>query len=251
MKITKLLFTVLITLPFLFSCQKPFNDPDPPPQSPGSQLFLPKTYTEDYTSSVSGHSVITFNLSYDASDRLISMISAASPGDKFIYQYSGNTVTMDLYNSNLISIHEIFYLNSSSFIDSTLQYNDTKDTSTEKYLYNSNKQLLKLIEYDYTTATGAEIDNIHNYLYDANGNLIKENDNSGEITYEYSTLLNTLSVGLDLLPRSKYLVKTTSFSIGGTTGILNHTYTFDSSNRLTTEKIVADTGEVAIKTYTY
>jgi hypothetical protein len=38
---------------------------------------------------------------------------------------------------------------------------------------------------------------------------------------------------------------------GGSTVILNHTYTFDGSNRLSTEKITDDTGDIVIKTYTY
>ena len=250
MKTTKILFTVFLGLLLFSSCQKPLIYDDLLPETPPQSARV-KTYTEDFTSPATGQSVETFNLNYDASNRLISMISATTVGDKFIYQYSGNTITMDFYRSNELSIHEVSFLNSSSFLDSTFQYNDTEDSSTAKYLYNSNNQLVKLIEYDYSAEHGAELYNTHNYFYDASGNLTKETDDNSVLTYEYSTFLNTLSVGLDHLPRSKYLVKTTSYSVGGVNGTINHTYTFDGGNRLTSEKIVADTGEIAIKSYTY
>jgi hypothetical protein len=179
------------------------------------------------------------------------MISASSPGDKFIYQYSGNSITMDLYNSNVLSIHETFFLNSFSFVDSTLQYNDTKDTMTEKYFYNSNKQLIKLKQYDFTTSTGAVLFETTDYTYDGTGNLISLSTGSELTTYEYSTLLNTLSIGPGILPQAKYLVSKTTYTSGGSTTVLTHTYTFDSSNRLTTEKIVTSDGDILIKTYTY
>lgn len=248
MKTTKILITVLVGFLFFSSCQKPFTDELLPLPQQSARV---KTYTEDFTSPATGNSVETFNLNYDANNRLISMISATSVGDKFIYQYSGNTITMDFYRSNELTIHEVSYLNSSSFVDSTFQYNDTEDSSTEKYLYNSNNQLVKLTEYDYTAAGGAEIYNTHNYFYDADGNLTRETDDYSQITYEYSTLLNTLFIGFDHLPHRKYLVKTTRYSFGATTGTINHTYTFDSSNRLTSEKTISDTGEIAIKSYTY
>src|SRR5947208_6941337 len=133
---------------FFDSCQKQTDTPS------SSQSFKIKTYTEDVTSA-SYHSVITYNLTYDSQNRLISVESTTSPGDKFVYSYpQQNLFQMDLYNSNLLSIHEDFYLNSFSYVDSTFQYNDTNDSTTEKYVYNSAKQLIERREYFYQSTTG-------------------------------------------------------------------------------------------------
>jgi hypothetical protein len=250
-----LLPAVFFAFLFFSSCQKPFIDPNPAPQNPAIS-FLPKTYTEDYTSDVSGHVVITFNLSYDGNNRLVSMVSSTSSGDKFLFQYTPTAIITDIYNSNQLSIHEVGYLNASSYIDSTFQYNDTQDTSSERYLYNAGNQLVQINEYVYSGALCILPDGILKYTYDAGGNLVQETEEFNgviyqSLTYEYTSLLNTLAVSLDYLPRNKYLKKTTHFDLNGTTGTLNHTYTFDSNNRLTGETIVANTGEVAIKTYTY
>jgi hypothetical protein len=182
------------------------------------------------------------------------MISASSPGDKFIYQYnSNNTYTLDLYNSNILSIHEVFFINSSlSLFDSTFQYNDTKDSSTEKYIYDSNKQLVTLKQYYYSAVNGAVLWNTHNYSYDTYGNMIQDTDNTTTVSYTYyGNLLNTLLIGSVYETQNKYLVKTTSFQSGGNIIAINYTYTFDSSNRVTSQKAVASNGDVIIKTYTY
>lgn len=257
MKTIKVVFALFITI-LSFSCQKEIASESSASGSSsgansGSALFRPKTYTEDVTSSSLGNSVTTYNLTYDASGRLLSMVSASSPGDKFVYQYSSNnTYTMDIYNSNKVSIHSVFFINSFSLIDSIFKYNDTKDTSTSKYLYNSSKQLVKQKEYDYTTARGAVLYKTYNYEYDSNGNVIKESDNSSVKTYDYySNLSNNLSIGLIYFLPNKNLPKTTTYTSGGQTETLNHTYTFDNNNRLSTEKIVASSGDVIIRTYTY
>ena len=252
MKTIKVVFALFITL-LSFSCQKEIasDSSSSSGANSGSSLFLVKTYTEDVTSSSIGHSVTTYNLTYDASGRLLSMVSASSSGDKFVYRYnSNNTFTMDIYNSNVVSIHSVFFINSFSLVDSIFKYNDTKDTSTSKYLYNSSKQLVKQKEYDYTTARGAVLYNTYNYEYDSNGNAIKESDNSSVKTYDYySNLTNNLSLGLIYFSPNKNLLKTTTYTSGGQTETLNHTYTFNSNNRLSTEKIVASSGDVFIRTY--
>jgi hypothetical protein len=246
MRFTKILFTIFIALGFA-SCQKEISTDNG--NTPTSSKI--KTYTEDVTSG-SGHSVITFNLAYDSNDRLISMVSAASSGDRFEFQYSNGSFTSDLYNSNALSIHEVFFINRNSLLDSTFQYNDTNDSSTEKYLYNSAMQLTTLKEYDYSLVTGPLLFNTENYVYDSNGNVIKMTDNSSVTTYDYYTnLVNNLVLLPDYLPVNKNLVKTTTSNLGGTTTTLNHTYTFDSNNRISTERIIVDSGEIAIKTYTY
>ena len=243
----KILLAALVTTIAVSSCQKEIS-----PESPSSPVTSKiKTYTEDVTSAGS-HSTITFNVNYDGSDRLISMVSASSPGDKFLYQYSSGNFTIDLYNSSSISIHEIFFVNNNSFIDSTFQYNDTNDSMTEKYIYNSAKQLVTIKQYDYSKTSGSVLSNVENYTYDTDGNAIKVADDYTVITYEYyPSLLNNLGAFTPYLPGNKKLVKTTSVNDGSGVTTVNHTYTFDANNRITSEKDVADNGDIFIKTYTY
>lgn len=235
------------------SCQKEITGELPEiKDSLPTASTLVKTYTEDITFSASNHQVETYNLSYDSSERLLSMIGTSNPGNKFIYQYSDSLYTMDIYNDNLVSIHELFFLNNLSLVDSTLQYNDTNDTVSEKYIYNSANQLTILRVYDYSSVFGTTLSNTHNYSYDAAGNTTNESDNSSVITYEYYTnLLNTLNFGQFYSNRNTNLTKTTTSTSGGSPDIVEHTYTFDNQNRLSSEKEIANNGIVVIKSYTY
>lgn len=220
-----------------------------------------KTYTEDVTSPSSGHNVITFNISYDASDRIVSAISTTSSGDKFLFNYTSNSkYSQDLYVSGTLSIHEDFFMNSNSLPDSTFQYNDTNDTTTEKYFYNSGNQLTSMNEYIYSTITGTQLDNTTNYTYDTNGNLVGTTDTNNQIeTYDYySDLVNVMP---SVIPGSNptlnskkkmNLVKThTVTSNGSLVGSTISTYTFDSNNRISTIKQTADDGTIAVQTFTY
>ena len=238
----------------LTSCQKEITGDTTSTTTPTPTVSSRvKTYTEDVNLS-GAHTIVTFNLAYDASGRITSMTSASNPGDKFLFQYNGNTsYTMDLYNSNILSIHEVFFINSLKLIDSTFQYNDTKDTMTEKYIYNPAKQLTQLRQYDYTTATGAVLWEATNYQYDANGNMVKETNSYSVTNYDYYTnLVNNLSLGFVYETTTKNLVKTTTYISGGSTDVFDHTYTFDSQNRISTEKIMESGGTDSItRTYTY
>ncbi len=150
-----------------------------------------------------------------------------------------------------LSIHEVFFLNSNSLVDSTFQYNDTFDSTTEKYIYNNAKQLVTLKEYDYSLLTGGVLSNTTNYKYDGNGNQISAMDDYSATYYDYTALANTLVIGAPYFPTNKNLVKTSTYSFGVTTIILNHTYTFDGNNRLSSEKITDGAAYTLIKTYTY
>jgi hypothetical protein len=190
-----------------------------------------------------------FNLSYDANDRILSVVSSTNAGDKFVYQYGVNKYSLEIFNSNVLSIHGDFFLNSNQLLDSNVQYNDTRDTTIEKYTYNAAKQLTQSMEYEIKQSLATLIDKTL-YEYDANGNVSKETSSNGERTYTYTSLLNTLNNGQVYSNRNKFLIKTTVISAaGGVT--LNHTYTFDSLNRLTSEKAVATNGDVVTRTYTY
>lgn len=242
---------LVISTAFAFtSCQKDYNRGDDI-TTPATSSKV-KTYTEDLESG-GQHSATTFNLAYDANNKMISMTSAASPGDRFEYHYSNGSYTMDLYNSNTLSIHEVAFINSNSLIDSTFQYNDTNDSTTEKYIYNVAKQLITIKEYDYSLTTGAVLSNTHHYTYDSRGNVIKLSDDYTVTTYDYyPDLVNNLVFDEPYMPAvSKDLVKTTTFFDGSDTITATHVYTFDAANRIVTEKITLDSGEIATKSYTY
>lgn len=246
MKGVVVLSALLLAILSFSSCQKEIRTPT------DTLNTLPKTYTEDVTSSVLGNSTTTFNLTYDDNNRILSVIDSKTPGNKQLYQYNTDTYTMDLYVNNQLSIHEIFYINAQSLVDSTLQYNDTNDSTTEKYIYNAAKQLIQLNEYDYKKATGGVLNNTHLYTYDNTGNPVKDSDTSSVTAYTYyPDLLNNLSIGQVYFFQTKNLIKTTTLTTGGTTATLDHTYTFDSKNRQISEKMVASNGDMVIRTYTY
>ncbi len=236
---------------FLFCSCKKDNGP-----SNTNGAFLPKTYTEEVRSDVIGNSITTYNLTYDADGRLLSLISTDQPPVlKFIYQYStNNSFTLDLYNYDNLNIHEIFWLNNASMVDSTFQFNDTNDSTTEKYIYNSNNQLTEEKTYDYFTS-GAILSNVTDYTYDDNGNVISQTDNQGKTTtFDYYTdLNNTLSMGQAYYSRTKNLPKTVTLNDGGDIETGTHFYTFDSNKRLVKDSITTTgvTTVTAIKTYTY
>jgi hypothetical protein len=245
-------FLCLFAVTTLFSCQKQvdWNDLTTTPVTAATSSKV-KTYKEEINVTGGTNVFSTYNLEYDASNRLTSMVSASNPGDKFVFKYNTGSYTMDLFSSNVLSVHQDAFLNSFSLIDSSFQYNDTRDTLTEKYLYNSAKQLVKLKEYDYTKATGGVLYNTHDYTYDNNGNMLTDKDGVSETIYEYyPDLLNTLVFGPNYFYRTKHLVKTTKYTSGGSTETMNHTYTFDSSKRLESETITAP-GYTVKKSYTY
>ena len=241
----KSIFSVLMiaVILLLASCKK-----DSETATPSTQV---KTYTEDVTSSAT-HMAVTYNVSYDGNGR-ITALESTTGNNKFVYTYpTATTYSMEIIESNALSIHVDFFLNSFSLVDSSLQYNDTHDSTTEKYNYNSAKQIISLKSYNYSKLNGSILDEMHTYTYDANGNQVKDISSSGSVvTSDYSTTANTLSFGLPYNYVPPFLVQKTTTVKGGSTVVINYTYTFDSSNRITSEKDIYSTGEVVIKTYTY
>jgi hypothetical protein len=244
-----MLFPALAGLFFLTSCKKDNNTPNT------NSSALPKTYTEDIRSSVIGNSLTVYNLTYDENNRIKSMVATpAPPVLQIVYTYvPDNTYVMNLYTYGSLNITEKFWVNSASLMDSTFQFNDTQDTTTEKYLYNADKQLLQINEYDYSNGISSP-SNTTIYTYDANGNPVTESDDQGKfVTYDYYTdLTNTLTMGAVYTYHSKNMIKTATTQSGGTQVTATHYYNFDSSNRLIKDSI-ATTGTdlIAIKSYTY
>ena len=244
-----ILFPALLGIFILVSCKKDNNTPNT------NSSALPKTYTEDVRSSVIGNSVTTYNLTYDANNRLTSLVSTpAPPVLKFQYTYaSDNTYTLDLYDNGNLNIHEKIWVNSASLMDSTFQYNDTQDTSTEKYIYNQNNELIQIKGYDYSSSVSV-LSNTTTYTYDNNGNAITESDDLGKfVTYDYYTdLPNNLNVGMLYTSPSKNLIKTATAQSGGNQVTATHFYSFDGSNRLIKDSIsTTGTDLIAIRSFTY
>jgi hypothetical protein len=240
---------VLTGIIFLSSCTKDNST------AGSNTTSLPKTYTEDIRSSVIGNSVTIYDLTYDANNRITDLTSTpAPPSLNFVYAYpTAASVTLDLYESGTLSIHEIYMLNSSSLVDSTFQFDNTGDTTTEKYIYNGSKQLIQQNTYDFSTS-GSVLNNITNFTYDNLGNVASSVDNQGKsITYTYYTNLpNTLTLGQTFLPQTVNFIQTATLSSGGSTETVNHYYTFDSSNRIIKDSASSvEIDLIAIKSYTY
>jgi hypothetical protein len=229
------------------SCQKD----DVPFESENTNKL--KTYTEAIHSSVIGDVTQTFNLSYDNNNRIVSMISVEDPGDKFIFSYnSSSAYTLDIFNSNAVVIHEEAFHNGHNLMDSTFQYNDEGDTTTEKYIYNSENLLVKRKTYEYTTDGGSVLSEVTDYTYDANKNLVQETVQGGVITYSYDeVVLNTIDLFPAFFNPVKQLPTKTTFTSGSQQEVAEHTYSFDSQNRLITDKATLSTGDEIIKSYTY
>jgi hypothetical protein len=197
----------------------------------------------------------TFSVTYDNNNRLTGLIS---PNLKFVYAYQSKTYTLDLYENGALSIHEIYYINGSSYVDSTLQYNNTNDTTTEGYVYNGTV-LTTLFTYFYVNGSPT-IDSRDDYTYDNSGNIIKDaqSDGFGNVNLVYAYTYTTNPINARINPtyyplQAKFLPATLKLTdgFGNSQGIITYTYVFDSSNRLVKETDAADNGDVSTKTYIY
>jgi len=248
-------FVVLSSAIFLFSCKKSDNTDQT------SNPDKVKTYSESVTSSDGSEFYATYNLTYDANNRITGLVPVTTLGTKFLFAYTANNkFSLDIYNTGVLSIHEDVMLNSNSLFDSTFQYNDTNDTTTEKYFYNSNNQLITLNEYDYSKNYGSDISNITSYSYDGNGNIVKTTDTDNQVeTFDYYTDLvyampftnPYLTQGLKASKKMNLLKTHTVTSNGSLVGSVTYTYTFDSDNRISTITQTSDDGTIGVQTYTY
>lgn len=237
---------IIISSLAFFSCKKEH------PASSNNNADKVKTYTETVTSSSDSHSV-TYNFTYDSRNRITSMFLVSAPSEKFVFTYNSDSeVSMDLLSSSG-NIHEdIFFKN--SLVDSTYQYNDTRDTTSEKYTYNGSSQQTKLYEYDYYNGNPV-LSNTTNYTYDSNGNLVKTTDTENQVeTFEYyPDLVYSMPVLSPTMTSQKTnLVKThTVTSNGYPVDSVTNTYTFDGNNRISTITGSTSSGMVVTKTFTY
>ncbi len=245
----KALFVPAIVLVLISSCKKDNSNSS---ASNGNRL---KLYIEDATNT-SFNSIDSFNFTYDGQNRITSIYSANL---KTMYAYpTSNSFTLDLYTYGVFNIHETAYINNSLLVDSTFQYNNTNDTTTEGYIY-SGRLLMRKSSYTYTQATGAQIDTQDDYTYDNNGNPVKDiqSDGNGNVntvsTFTYTNQLLNYSIGPTYIPKSKNLPATQvqADGLGNHLATVTYTYVFDSSNRVIKETDAVDNGESVVKTYVY
>jgi hypothetical protein len=244
----KHLFAGLLVLCLFASCKKSGGS------NSSSNTSKLKTYIENLQTG-SSHVTDTFAVTYDNDNRIVSV---KAPNLGFVYTYSDKSFTLDLYENNQLSIHEIFWLNSVPYVDSTFQYDNTSDTTTEGYIYTGNL-LTRETTYSYSNGV-ATIDTRDDYTYDNNGNGIKDvqTDGQGNIntisTFTYTTKPVSVTISpIYVDPGSKYLPATQHQTDGSGNPIASVTYSyeFDSSGRLTKETDSLDNGDVASKTYIY
>jgi len=230
---------------FLAACQK-----DKQPDANSNVLKI-KSYSEKVVSSEGDSIVANYNLTYDAKNRITAVNQVEIPGNKFLFTYeSDSKFSIEIYVIGALSIHEDVFLNSSHFVDSTYQYNDEKDTSSEKYIYNANNQL--------STVKGfykSIMDNVITYSYDGEGNLVKTTDTDNEVeTFDYYPDLVFAMPFTNPLQSTTpaHLIKNHKITSNGyVVANIVSTYTFDSKNRISTITQTLDDGSVAIQTFTY
>jgi len=229
----------------LAACQK-----DKQPDA-NSNVLKVKNYSEKVVSSDGDSIVANYNLSYDANNRITAINQIEVPGNKFMFTYeSDSKYSMEIYLMGALSIHEDFFLNSRHLVDSTYQYNDEEDTTSEKYLYNANNQLTTVKEF-----YNSVVDNVTTYTYDNDGNVVKTTDTDNQVeTFDYYPDLVYAMPFTNPLQSAipAHLVKNHKITSNGyVVANIVSTYTFDSNKRISTITQTLDDGSLAIQTFTY
>ncbi len=244
---------VLFLSSFFISCQKEIVVDD----LPGAVSLKLKTYIED-ARNTPYNSIDTFNVTYDSQDRILSLVSNSS-GGKFLYEYNMGNYALEIKDHDHVIIRDVSYINGAGLVDSTFQVNDTQDSSTSKLIYNLNKQVIEERSYIYSLVSGATLDGISYYTYDANGNATTyvEKTASGEMisttTYTYNNILNTvfLTPSYHPLPFKNLPITKSVYFPGSGSETSTTEYTLDSSNRVIMEKETVAGGVFVIKRYEY
>ena len=257
MKNQVIALSIVFTLFFLVSCTKDGGSSS----STNTQTPLIKTIAQKVVYGTTYNSYTKQNLYYDSKNRITSRVDSADTGNKFLYTYASDKhFTMDIYNANALSIHFELFLNNNNEQDSSYQYNDTQDTTWEKftYTYNSNNKIVtaKDVQKSRDKMGGQRTDiTTTNYTYDALGNITSTTDNYGIVNnYTYYANL-TYGAPLYTSPINFFYgnyVKTLSTNKTGKLTNFTYTYTFDSAKRLSTARQVSDDGKISVTTvYTY
>lgn len=200
-------------------------------------------------------------LFYDSQGRIDSVNKENGFG-RIIYKYpTTNKIIGQLIknSNNELLIYWEVYLNSANLQDSAFQYNNTKDSSSEKCIYNAQSQLINFKRYRIKNKVTTHILSETVYEYNINGNVIRETSiyyggTTPVITnYSYTNTPFSFNYGT-LYPypyqRSKHLVLRKSV-LGTFIQTSDYSYTFDNKNRVSTEKEVRNSSTSIVTSYTY
>ena len=253
MKQQHFLLLVFVLLCGVFeSCQKEIVADDIP--NPVSVKL--RTYIED-ARNTSYNTIDTFDVNYDSQERIASLIGRGT-GFKFLYSYQTSNYTTEIRFLEHLIIKDVSFLNGSGFVDSTFQYNDTGDSSTSKLTYSAKGEIIEERNYDYTLAGGSVLSDITTYVYDNNGNVITSTEKAANgqtiavSTYTYNSFLNTVFLSPTNRPLYyKNLPATITVVSGGVTESVTYEYTYDSDQRVISEKGSYSDGTFVIKKYEY
>lgn len=213
-----------------------------------------KTYIETYPHN---GGTDTFNLYYDDQNRLIRM---AASWEEYDYVYGGGgSFTMDLLVSGRNHNHEVAFIKDGVHVDSTVQIDNTHDTTTEKYEYKGDLLTRKTV-YFYSFR-GNQLRSIEDYTYDNNGNLVLDVQSVGSppfvssmVIYTYTGYPAKSSLSAPYFPvQSKFLPAqmTNADQYGNVLQTVSYSYLFDASGRVTQETDTYSDGGVGVKRYTF
>ncbi|MGF2414586.1 MAG: hypothetical protein ACQUYJ_19780, partial [Ferruginibacter sp.] len=185
-----------------------------------------------------------------------------SSGYQFLYTYNGTSgYVMELKKGTHLNIYLVNFLNSSLLIDSSFQYNDTKDSTTMKFIYNASKQVVEQKTYSYSLSKGIALSRRDTFTYNTEGNVLTHTElgvngttNYTE-TYTYTNFAGSnFGYGTPYAPSMyKKLPATISIYYPGSnqTVVSNFTYVFDSSNRLIKSTQINSAGNSLVKQLEY
>lgn len=244
-------FSLVAVLILNTSCKK-----DKDAGSSGRQRL--KSYTEEITAVGQGHTVETFNVSYDGQERITSIVSTTKPGHRLEYTYiDNNKFTYEQIEDNKLMLHRDYFINAEiGKVDSTYQYNIQNKKISFKYFYDKDNKISRQKEYLINPYLPPVWYNTIDYAYDIKGTLTKRTETSpAEITYVYDAeYKNTTLTEPGYIP-SQELLPTHTYKIQfGITTTTEYTYTYDDKGRLSIEKAVEYDGsrqKVTVRTYTY
>jgi hypothetical protein len=198
---------------------------------------------------------------YDSQGRIDS-INKENGFGRFIYQYpTTNKIVGKLIknSNNELQIYMEVYLNSANLQDSAFQYNSSKDSSSEKCIYNAQGQLINFKRYRIKNKVTTNIISETVYEYNLNGNVIRETSayyggTTPIITnYSYTNTLFSFKYGTLYpfpyqIPKHLVLRKVVSGTFPQTS---DYSYTFDNKNRVSTQTEVRNSGTSIVTNYTY
>jgi hypothetical protein len=266
----KTLLTTIVFLSLFAACKK--NNDSPAPAGgggsntdtthngsgggPSGPTYLKlKMYVEE-THSSGINRVDTFYVNYDDQGRLTGLVGTTL---KFVYTYNGNiSLTQDILQNGNLNIHAAYFLKG-SMIDSTWQYNNTHDTSIDKYTY-TNGLMTADMYYHFTTARGSWLWTRTDYAYDDSSNMTKivETDSIGRVNstilYTYTNkplLARTTPASFPMVSRNLPATAKYLDNLGNVDANITYTYEFDSSGRMTKQTATDVSGLVAVKDYYY